>query len=170
MKWSWKEWKWTFLAITFEPLGVGGWNFAGWCPPVVSNFWLSFRLLLPIALKLWLFLCIEKFWFCFAHAHYQWSLGVPWVDFGAKVWILMVDANFGRKQANGIQNLKFVQKFIVVAFEMNLFWGGWDKLSLTSIDLITKSWVVKQWTWMSSISSTTLPRMTFVYKNLGFYL
>ena len=44
-----------------------------------------------------------KFWFSFAHAHYQWSLAVPWVDFGTKIWILMVDATFGRKQANGIQ-------------------------------------------------------------------
>ena len=35
--------KWTLLVITFEPLGVGGWNFAGWCAHGVGTFWLKFR-------------------------------------------------------------------------------------------------------------------------------
>ena len=49
--------KWTLLEITFELLGVGGCNFAGWCASGVGTFWLNFKSLLLILLELLLFLC-----------------------------------------------------------------------------------------------------------------
>ena len=60
------------------------------------------------------------------------------------------------------KNLRFVAK--VQWFWKKLFLSGWGKLSLILINLIWISQVVKQWTWISSISSTTLPRMTFMSK------
>ena len=48
--------------------------------------------------------------------------------------------------------------------ERKLFWTKWDKMSLYLTILIEICNVVKQWTSRCSISSTTLPSMTFLSK------
>ena len=58
---SWKELKMNLFGDNFWTAGDRGWNFAGWCMPSVSNFWLNFRSLLPIASELSLFLWFENF-------------------------------------------------------------------------------------------------------------
>ena len=48
--------------------------------------------------------------------------------------------------------------------ERKWFWTKWDKMSLYFTVLIEICYIVKQWTSRCSISSTTLPSMTFVSK------
>ena len=58
--------------------------------------------------------------------------------------------------------LDLLQKYS--GLERKFFWNNWDKMSLYFTILIWNNCVVKQCTSMCSISSTTLPHMTFVSK------
>ena len=135
-----------------------------YCEQLLANF----QVAATNSLEVMAVLVFWKFCFCFVHARYQWSLGVPWVDFGTKVWILMVDANFGGKQANGIQNLEFVPKSTVVLKWICFEWLGQTVLDFDRFDCKILGCEAMDMNEFNLFNNLTA--YDFCVQNVGFYL
>ena len=122
----------------------------------------KFQIAVTNSLRVVTVFVIWKFWFRFAHAWCQWSLGPPGLILVVKFEFQQLMHFWWEISQWHSKTLDLFQKYS--GLERNLFCNDWDKLSLFLINLISKSWVVKQWMWMSSMSSTALPHMTFVCK------
>ena len=132
---SWKELKMNLFGNNFWTTGGRGLKFCRMVCAYCEQLLAKFQVTASNSLRVIAVFVIWRFWPIFAHAQCQWSLGVPWVGFGSKLWISMVDATFSGKQAKWhLKTLELFQKHS--GLERNLFWHDWDKLSLILINLI----------------------------------